>query len=63
MDSIEEARYPCRRSPEFALSGDREAALAAGLAGMRRIAEALGRREYGESEPAGQFRPPQGAAQ
>ena len=57
MDSIEEARSLAALAG-VRLSGDREAALAAGLQGMRRIAESLGRREYGEAEPACQFRPP-----
>jgi hypothetical protein len=60
MDSVEEARLLA------ALAGirtreEREAALAAGMEGMRRMAEALGRRDYGETEPAGRFLPPRRA--
>ena len=57
MDSIEEARRLAALAG-IRLSDDREAALSAGIEGMRRIAEALGRREFGEAEPAGHFRPP-----
>jgi hypothetical protein len=57
MDSIEEARCLAALAG-IRLSGERETALAAGIEGMRRIAEALGRREYGEAEPACHFRPP-----
>jgi hypothetical protein len=57
MESIEEARALAALGG-IRLSVEREAALAAGLEGMRRTAEALGRREYGEAAPASQFRPP-----
>jgi hypothetical protein len=40
------------------LPAEREAAVAAGLEGSRRIAEALARRVYGDTEPAARFRPP-----
>ena len=62
MDSMEEARYLAALAG-MRLSGDREAALAAGIQGMRRIAEALSGREYGEAEPACQFRPPRRTGQ
>jgi hypothetical protein len=57
MDPMEEARRLAALAG-IRLSDNREAALAAGIAGMRRIAEALGRHEYGEAEPAGHFRSP-----
>jgi len=57
MEPTEEARCLAALAG-IRLSSEREAALAAGLQGMRLIAEALGGREYGEAEPASQFRPP-----
>jgi len=41
------------------LPAEREAAVTAGLQGIsQRIAEALARRVYGDTEPAARFRPP-----
>jgi len=62
MDSIEEARSLAALAG-IRLSSEREAALAAGLQGMRLIADALGRREYGEAAPASQFRLPRRSGQ
>lgn len=62
MDSIEEARRLAALAG-IRLGDDREAALSAGIEGMRRIAGALGRREYGEAEPACRFRPPRRTGQ
>jgi len=61
MDSADEARLLAVLAG-IRLSDEREAALAAGIEGMRRIAEALCRREYGEAEPAARFRQPQQAS-
>jgi hypothetical protein len=58
MDSIDEARIIAALAG-IRLSDDRVAAVAFGLEGVRRIAEALGRRDYGETEPACSFEPPQ----
>jgi len=62
MDSVEEARRLAALAG-IRLSDEREAALVAGIEGMRRIAEALGRRDYGEAEPACRFRPPRRSGQ
>jgi hypothetical protein len=58
MDSIDEARILAALAG-IRLSDEREPAVAFGLEAMRRIAEALGRRDYGEIEPACRFTPPQ----
>jgi hypothetical protein len=62
MDSMEEARQLASLAG-IRVSREREAALAAGIEGMRRIAEALVRREYGEAVPAFWFRPPERSVQ
>jgi hypothetical protein len=60
MDSIEEARILAALAG-IRLSDKREAVVAFGLQGMRRIAEALGQRDFGETEPACRFTPPRGS--
>ena len=62
MESMEQARRLAALAG-IRLSDDREAALSAGIEGMRRIAEALGRQQYGDAEPASQFRPPRRTGQ
>jgi hypothetical protein len=62
MDSVDEARILAALAG-IRLSSERETAFAFGLEGMRRIADALSGRDYGETEPACQFRTPRRAAQ
>lgn len=57
MDTIQEFRQLAALAG-ISLPSEREVALAAGFEGMRRIAEALSRREYSESGPASHFHPP-----
>lgn len=57
MDKIQEVRQLAALAG-IRLTGQREAVFAAGFEGMRRMAEALSRRDYGEGEPASYFRPP-----
>ena len=62
MDSVEEVRILAALAG-IRLSDEPEADLTAGFEGMRRIAEALRRRDYGEAGPACWFRPPRRADQ
>ncbi len=57
MDTIQEVRQLAALAG-IRLQAERESELAAGYEGMRRMAEALSRRDYGEGEPASHFRPP-----
>ena len=57
MDTIQEARQLADLAG-ISLPSEREPALAGGYEGVRRIAEVLSRRDYGEADPAFHFRPP-----
>ncbi|HLC28270.1 MAG TPA: hypothetical protein VJL07_02370 [Dehalococcoidia bacterium] len=57
MDTIQEARQLADLAG-ISLPSERGPALAGGYEGVRRIAEVLSRRDYGEAGPAFHFRPP-----
>ena len=57
MDTIQEARQLADLAG-ISLPSERGPALAGGYEGVRRIAEVLSRRDYGEADLAFHFRPP-----
>lgn len=58
-DQLEEARFLAALAG-IGVPHEREAALAAGIVGTKRIAESLAKVDLGASEPAGRFRAPDG---